>query len=152
MRLFGKSQAKEVDARIAMYFQGSTKGYGAKTYEKALAENNDVIVAKLDQVGEEPILVVYDDNSRKVVVLTDRRVFAVKKGNIEQSFTYPEVAETKIGSYPNDRTMVSIETHSSQLDYSPRDQMRFLKIMQVVVDTPRTGNGICREIDSRIGG
>ena len=152
MALFGKSSAKEVDTRIAMYFRGTTKGYAAKSYEKHLAENSDAIIAKLDRLHEEPVLVVLDENRNRIAVLTDRRIFTAKKARIEQSFGYDEIAETTIGSFPNDRTMVSIETHSSRLDYAPTDSRRFEKIMQIVVDAPRTGNAICEVIDSRIGG
>lgn len=125
--------------------------YRSKLARKIVARESRSIV---EQTRGENLLVVAQCQSAMsdaAIVVTDARVLVLKKGSVQKSFTHGEVAETRLGAMPNNSTLVTIETTTSQQDFTPNDQRRYSHMIVVEVATPRVGNAICGHIDRIIG-
>lgn len=153
MPLFGPSAP--ADTRLVAVFAAPPEHERAarRQAEKALAKESDAIVRIISEADEEPLVIAYDSGSlgSSIVVITNRRSFQIKGGRIRKELAHGEVAETKLGRMPSGRMLVTIESIAAQQDYRPTDPMRFTKIVQVEVDTPRIANLICGQVDRIIG-
>lgn len=125
---------------------------GKKYAEKTVAKESDPIAQALNR--DEVLLLVAHDSSLaggNVVAVTDQRSFVVKRGKVRKELQHYEVAETKLYSTPLNKMLVEIISRSALQDFGPNDPMRYTKIVQVEVATPRIGNSICGHIDRIIG-
>jgi hypothetical protein len=120
-----------------------------KWADKELAKESGAIISELTRTGEVCLVLAHDARSGMVVV-TDQRTFILKRGRIRKQLRHEEVAETMLGTMPNGSTIVTIESIESRLDYSPTDAMRYEKVINVEVATPRIGNIICAHVDHHI--
>jgi len=154
MGLFGSAPV-DLDPRVAGVLTAPDPARdkaGYKAAAKAVSNESGAILANTSSAGDAPLAIAYDSFNNEVLVVTDRRSFTIKRGKIKKELAHSEVAETKLGSLPNGKILVIIESHESRLDFSPNDPMRFSKIIQVQVSTPRIGNVICAHIDQRLNG
>lgn len=151
MGLFSSSPT--IDASVESVFMPPPEHdrYRAKLAQKIVARESAAIVEQTR--GERLLVVAYGQvaMSDAAIVVTDRRAFTIRKGSIQKSLHFSEIAETRLGAMPNGTTLVGIESITSQQDFAPTDQRRFSHIIQAEVATPRIGNAICGHIDRAIG-
>lgn len=81
-----------------------------------------------------------------LLLITDRRSILLRKTKIDKQFRHGEIAETRIFTTET-KVFVAIESTSARLDFNPNDPMRFTKIIQVEVSTPRVANQVCAAVD-----
>lgn len=147
------SSSPTIDASVEAVFMPPPEHdrYRAKLAAKIVARESAAIVQQTR--GEALLVVAYGQAtlSDAAIVVTDKRAFVIRKGSVQLSLSYPEIAETRLGAMPNGTTLVGIESITSQQDFGQGDQRRYSHIIQVEVATPRIGNAICGYIDRAIG-
>ena len=160
MGIFGKSKpALAAHPQLVPVFRAveNPVTYADKQDRKILARESPTIMAELERLGENVFLAVYDMSfGSGIGVLTENRVFVSRKNRIEQSYSWPEIAETSIytvgaGQGANQGMFVNITTHSAMLDFVPNDPKRFSMILSMQLTTPRIANEVCAYIDHRVG-
>ncbi len=147
MGIFGEQKQSDPSLLAVFAAPPDNKKYLLSSAQKTLAKESDGIMDILKVTGETCLVVAHDINYNAILVVTNRRTFTIKRSRIQMELSHQEVAETKLFVKPNENMLVAIESHASRLDYSPNDPMRFEKIIQIEVATPRIGNIICGQID-----
>lgn len=149
MGIFGKSpSANEVDADLAAVILADSDKERIQTL-KLLADSQDTIRQTLSS-GESPVCALWylgGFGGNMLLLITNKRTLSLKKGSIKQELRHEEVAETKIGQFPNGNPLVQIISLRSKLDYTEQDNRRFEWIIQLTVDTPRSAQAICAAVD-----
>lgn len=147
MGIFGEQ--KQSDPLLLAVFAAppDNKKYLLSSAQKTLAKESDGIMTILKGTGETCLAVAHDIYDNAILVATDRRTFTIKRSRIQMELSHQEVAKTTLLVRPNGNMLVVIESHASLLDYSPNDPMRYEKIIQIEVATPRIANIICGHID-----
>lgn len=149
MPLFGGKGPAEVLDRELEAVLVSSPGKAREMAVKCLAKNQAGIRSSLEP-GEKPLCIARYMGSMggdRMLVVTDRRSADFKKGSVAQQLRHGDVAETTLASMSNGDTLLQIESNASRLDYRPNDPMRFEKIIQVQIGTPREAQAICAAID-----
>lgn len=149
MGIFGKSpSANEVDADLAAVILADSDKERIQTL-KLLADSQNTIRQTLSS-GESPVCALWylgGFGGNMLLLITNKRTLSLKKGSIKQELRHEEVAETKIGQFPNGNPLVQIISLKSKLDYTEQDNRRFEWIIQLTVDTPRSAQAICAAVD-----
>jgi hypothetical protein len=149
MGLFGAASVQVDPAFEACIV--STTDHGKKAALKVLGKNAAGLRAMLR--NDEVLLSAryhMDGVKDSLFVVTNQRSAILRKDTVRRQLAHSDVAETKIGTLPNRRMLVTVESHESRLDYAPNDPMRFEKIMQLEVETPREAQAICAVIDQHL--
>ena len=149
MGIFGKTPSvNEVDADLAAVVLAYSEKERIQTL-KLLADSQDIIRKTLDS-GESPVCAFWHlggFGGNMLLLITNKRTLSLKKSSIKQELRHEEVAETKIGQFPNGNPLVQIISLKSKLDYKEQDNRRFEWIIQLTVDTPRVAQAICAAVD-----
>jgi hypothetical protein len=129
-----------------------TSDKNRKQDTKILAKNEQGIAAELHGKDEDLLVMAADWSSVSggVLVVTDRRSIAFRKGKIDRQLAHAETHDTWIGAKPNGGILVEIRSKTAVLDYSPNDPQRYRHIIQSSVGTPRAGQMICAAVDARL--
>jgi hypothetical protein len=147
--IFGKAPSvNEVDAGLAAVILAYSDKERTQTL-KLLAESQDIIRRTLDS-GESPVCAFWHlggFGGNMLLLITNKRTLSLKKNSIKQELRHEEVAETKIGKFPNGSPLVQIISLKSKLDFRENDNRRFEWIIQFTVDTPRAAQAICAAVD-----
>jgi hypothetical protein len=119
---------------------------------RILAKNEHGIAAELQGKDEDLLVLAVDWSSVSggMLVVTDRRSIAFRKGRIDRQLAHGEIHDTWIGTKPNGGILVEIRSKTAILDYSPNDPQRYRHIIQSSVGTPRAGQMICAAVDARL--
>lgn len=149
MGIFGKAPSvDEVDADLAAVVVASSDKTRTLTL-RSLAESQGILRRTLAS-GEVPVCAAWymgGLGGNMLLVITNQRTLSLKKGSIKQELRHEEVAETKIGQFPNGDPLVQIISLKSKLDYKEQDNRRFEWIIQLTVGTPRVAQAICAAVD-----
>jgi len=144
------SKTADVDVALEALIVASPDG--RKAALKSLAANQDGIKGMLapDEVAEVISYYMGNFGGDMLLVITNLRSVAMKKGSIKQQLRHDEVAGTTIAQMANGQMLVQIESTASRLDYRPNDTQRFESIMQMQIYTPRQAQTICQAVDRYI--
>lgn len=110
-------------------------------------------MAILDASGDTALIAAHDAAHNRVLVVTDKRAFVVKRGTIEQERRHNQVAKTTIhdGTGGIGNMYVAIFDLESQMTFGPNSEGSFRNCIAAEVATYRTANAICNLIDERMG-
>lgn len=142
------SGSNQADPELVAFFVGQT-GSPTKYVVKAIETNGPCIRAAL-RAGELISALSWTNHVDHVAVITNQRVFTVRKGALEKSLDFDAIRILEHGEH-NGNMMVRVIPHSFYLDFTPSDKMRFSVTITMSCPTPRAANEILAMIGPYIG-